>query len=131
MSEINDSVTANESEREVAEPNPNPKHKRESDSPISVAKKPKTDDDRDPEVGFGEFGPEEDKPVVREMGFEIEADAAEDKGSRHNMEDAWVVLLDAGLNFPGKLRFLIVGLKKKSVINYHFYVCSIIRHINI
>lgn len=35
----------------------------------------------------------------------IEADAAEDKGSRHTMEDAWVVLLDASLETPGKLRF--------------------------
>ncbi|XP_057952719.1 probable protein phosphatase 2C 8 isoform X4 [Malania oleifera] len=41
---------------------------------------------------------------VREMGFVIEADAAEDKGSRHTMEDAWVLLPDASLEFPGKLR---------------------------
>ncbi|XP_068641710.1 probable protein phosphatase 2C 8 [Aristolochia californica] len=34
----------------------------------------------------------------------IEADAAEDKGSRHSMEDAWVVLLDPSLEHPGKLR---------------------------
>uniref|UniRef100_A0A1D1YUF3 protein-serine/threonine phosphatase n=1 Tax=Anthurium amnicola TaxID=1678845 RepID=A0A1D1YUF3_9ARAE len=34
----------------------------------------------------------------------IEADAAEDKGSRHSMEDAWVVLLDASMEFPGTLR---------------------------
>ncbi|OVA14524.1 Protein phosphatase 2C (PP2C)-like domain [Macleaya cordata] len=33
----------------------------------------------------------------------IEADAAEDKGSRHTMEDACVVLPDASLQFPGKL----------------------------
>eukprot|EP01018_Ginkgo_biloba_P010923 Gb_30930 [translate_table: standard] len=33
----------------------------------------------------------------------VEADAAEDKGSRHTMEDAWVVLLDASLGTPGKL----------------------------
>ncbi|KAK9278263.1 hypothetical protein L1049_027828 [Liquidambar formosana] len=46
----------------------------------------------------------EDKQNVSEMGFVIEADAAEDKGSRHTMEDAWVVLLDAGLDFLGKLR---------------------------
>ncbi|KAJ6800779.1 uncharacterized protein M6B38_201950 [Iris pallida] len=36
--------------------------------------------------------------------FSIEADAAEDKGSRHTMEDAWVVLPDASLEYPGKLR---------------------------
>ncbi|KAL0462336.1 UNVERIFIED_CONTAM: putative protein phosphatase 2C 8 [Sesamum latifolium] len=34
----------------------------------------------------------------------IEADAAEDRGSRHTMEDAWVVLDDATLEFPGNLR---------------------------
>lgn len=34
----------------------------------------------------------------------IEADAAEDKGSRHTMEDAWVILPDASLGFTGKLR---------------------------
>ncbi|MCD7446678.1 hypothetical protein HAX54_014449 [Datura stramonium] len=39
-----------------------------------------------------------------ELYFEIEADAAEDKGSRHTMEDASVVLPDASLEFPGKLR---------------------------
>ncbi|CAK7349662.1 unnamed protein product [Dovyalis caffra] len=32
--------------------------------------------------------------------FKIEANAAEDKGSRHSMEDAWVVLLDASLDSP-------------------------------
>ncbi|KAK6127687.1 hypothetical protein DH2020_038561 [Rehmannia glutinosa] len=36
--------------------------------------------------------------------FALEADAAEDKGSRHTMEDAWVVLLDASLESPGNLR---------------------------
>ncbi|KAM1003147.1 hypothetical protein ACFX13_003543 [Malus domestica] len=40
-----------------------------------------------------------------EMGFEIEADAAEDKGLRHAMKEAWVVLLDAAIeDFPGNLR---------------------------
>lgn len=34
----------------------------------------------------------------------IEADAAEDKGCRHTMEDAWVVLPDAALETPGNLR---------------------------
>lgn len=41
---------------------------------------------------------------MRKEHFEIEADAAEDKGSRHTMEDAWVVLPDASFEFPGKLR---------------------------
>lgn len=37
----------------------------------------------------------------------VEADAAEDKGSRHSMEDAWVVLPDAWSDFPVKLRFFL------------------------
>ncbi|KAL9324452.1 hypothetical protein ACSQ67_009309 [Phaseolus vulgaris] len=41
---------------------------------------------------------------VKEPSFLVEADAAEDKGSRLTMEDAWVVLLDASLDYPGKLR---------------------------
>ncbi|TXG51403.1 hypothetical protein EZV62_023927 [Acer yangbiense] len=36
--------------------------------------------------------------------FEIEADAAEDKGSRHSMEDAWVVMVDARADSPPNLR---------------------------
>lgn len=43
------------------------------------------------------------KPQVGNLSS-IEADAAEDKGSRHAMEDAWVVLPDASLDFPGQLR---------------------------
>ncbi|XP_006660530.1 probable protein phosphatase 2C 67 [Oryza brachyantha] len=34
----------------------------------------------------------------------VEADAAEDKGCRHTMEDAWVLLPDASMESPGKLR---------------------------
>ncbi|MCO5552481.1 hypothetical protein L7F22_005993 [Adiantum nelumboides] len=34
----------------------------------------------------------------------IEADAAEDKGCRHTMEDAWVLLPDASSNDPVELR---------------------------
>ncbi|XP_045792680.1 probable protein phosphatase 2C 8 isoform X1 [Trifolium pratense] len=40
----------------------------------------------------------------KELSFLIEADAAEDKGLRHSMEDEWVVLLDAARDFPGNLR---------------------------
>ncbi|KAK4350069.1 hypothetical protein RND71_029382 [Anisodus tanguticus] len=39
-----------------------------------------------------------------ELYFEIEADAAEDKGSRRTMEDASVLLPHPSLDFPGKLR---------------------------
>ncbi|CAN6451822.1 unnamed protein product [Victoria cruziana] len=35
-----------------------------------------------------------------DAGIAIEADAAEDKGSRHTMEDAWVILLDNGESLP-------------------------------
>lgn len=34
----------------------------------------------------------------------VEADAAEDKGCRHTMEDAWVVLPNADAESPGSLR---------------------------
>ncbi|KAF8407767.1 hypothetical protein HHK36_006903 [Tetracentron sinense] len=47
-------------------------------------------------------GPKSLLPVV--SNCIIEADAAEDKGYRHTMEDAWVVLPDASLEFPGQLR---------------------------
>ncbi|KAM1238700.1 hypothetical protein ACFX2I_039377 [Malus domestica] len=90
-------VPTNESAREEAEAAAKQKNKRESDSSdaISAAKKSKTEEDQDPEVDMSKG----------EMGFEIEADAAEDKGLRHAMEDAWVVLLDAaGEDFPGNLR---------------------------
>ncbi|GMJ14910.1 hypothetical protein like AT1G18030 [Hibiscus trionum] len=40
----------------------------------------------------------------KEKLLEIEADVAEDKGTRHTMEDAWVIMLDAILDSPGKLR---------------------------
>lgn len=86
MSENTNSAT--ESESPKVEPNPNPNQKRGSDYEDQpdgiVVKKPKT-----------------------EAFFEIEADAAEDKGSRHTMEDAWVVLLDAAADSPGKLRSFI------------------------
>lgn len=47
-----------------------------------------------------------DHSISSEDRISIEADAAEDKGSRHTMEDAWVLLPDARLEFPGKLRCL-------------------------
>ncbi|KAM5570492.1 putative protein phosphatase 2C 8 [Rosa sericea] len=79
------------------------KPKRESDSgdSSSVAKKPKIDQSQIPEV---DSSGSEANSDAREMGFEIEAEAAEDKGLRHAMEDAWVLLLDASLGFQGNLR---------------------------
>jgi len=44
-------------------------------------------------------------PIQQEMILtSVEADAAEDKGCRHAMEDAWVVLPDASMESPGNLR---------------------------
>lgn len=86
MSETTNSAPVSESLN--PDPNPNPPNKRGSDSEDQAdgiaVKKPKA-----------------------EAFFEIEADAAEDKGSRHTMEDAWVVLLDAAADSPGKLRSFI------------------------
>ncbi|XP_049936547.1 probable protein phosphatase 2C 8 isoform X3 [Nymphaea colorata] len=51
-----------------------------------------------------------DEPVSDRLkdaypGIVIEADAAEDKGSRHTMEDAWVILLDEGeSSLPDQMR---------------------------
>ncbi|PQQ15560.1 putative protein phosphatase 2C 8 isoform X1 [Prunus yedoensis var. nudiflora] len=107
--ETSNSAPKNETPKEV-EPAPKQKQKRESNSEdsISAAKKSKTEQEQGPEVDLGEgnkdSGVNEPNSGGREMGFKIEADAAEDKGLRHAMEDAWVVLLDASLDFPGKLR---------------------------
>ncbi|PRQ15975.1 putative protein-serine/threonine phosphatase [Rosa chinensis] len=81
----------------------NSKPKRESDSgdSSSVAKKLKIDQSQNPEV---DSSGSEANSDAREMGFEIEAEVAEDKGLRHAMEDAWVLLLDASLGFQGNLR---------------------------
>ncbi|PQQ00332.1 putative protein phosphatase 2C 8 isoform X1 [Prunus yedoensis var. nudiflora] len=107
--EPSNSAPKNETPKEV-EPAPKQKQKRESNSEdsISAAKKSKTEQEQGLEVDLGEgnkdSGANEPNSGGREMGFKIEADAAEDKGLRHAMEDAWVVLLDASLDFPGKLR---------------------------
>ncbi|KAE9600243.1 hypothetical protein Lal_00046291 [Lupinus albus] len=77
-------------------------HKREADSEsedhLVNAKKSRTESSNsgNAEVGIVDG--------AKEVTFNIEADVAEDKGSRHTMEDAWVVLLDASLDYPGKLR---------------------------
>jgi hypothetical protein len=73
-------------------------HKREADSEnkeeISVSKKLRVESS--------------EENASKEVSFLIEADAAEDKGLRHSMEDEWVVLLDAARDYPGNLRFLII-----------------------
>ncbi|KAL6963075.1 protein-serine,threonine phosphatase [Sarracenia purpurea var. burkii] len=101
-----------------------PKDKRDGEfvDPGSVTKKPKTyafssQGESLPESSSerteknnqlsnlnGSSDRNEQNQTTGEGVFEIEADAGEDKGSRHTMEDAWVVLPDARLDFPGKLR---------------------------
>lgn len=64
----------------------------DDDSSDSAAKRPKAQT------------PVQEESEKEEKSLEIEADVAEDKGSRHTMEDAWVIMLDATLDSPGKLR---------------------------
>lgn len=70
-------------------------HKREADSEnkdgVSASKKSRVESS--------------ENNASKEVTFRIEADAAEDKGLRHTMEDEWVVLLDAARDYPGSLRF--------------------------
>ncbi|XP_021802768.1 probable protein phosphatase 2C 8 isoform X1 [Prunus avium] len=107
--ETSNSAPKNETPKEVElAPKQKQKRERNSEDSISAAKKSKTEQEQDPDVDLGEgnkdSGVNEPNSGGREMGFKIEADAAEDKGLRHAMEDAWAVLLDASLDFPGKLR---------------------------
>ncbi|XP_016439549.1 WAT1-related protein At3g18200 isoform X2 [Nicotiana tabacum] len=78
-------------------------NKREGhfDNSDSVTKKLRNDTLEEPKA---EISVQNDSKNGSELYFEIEADVAEDKGSRHTMEDASVVLPDASLEFPGKLR---------------------------
>ncbi|XP_059303433.1 probable protein phosphatase 2C 8 isoform X2 [Lycium ferocissimum] len=71
----------------------NNKREGHSDNSDSVTKKLRSSDTKEAEITVPKNG--------SELYFEIDADAAEDKGSRHTMEDATVVLPHAT---PGKLR---------------------------
>lgn len=89
------------------------KQKREGDSDDSnlIAKKSKiekvNEDEEEKEAARAQI-------MHKQIDFvEIEADAAEDKGSRHTMEDASVVLLDAFPGSPPNLRLTFLELKKK------------------
>ncbi|XP_054793891.1 probable protein phosphatase 2C 8 [Prosopis cineraria] len=88
---------------EPQDPKSNPNHKREaySETHDPTAKKSRTEAAGSEEGNSGAVSGQQN---AKELTFEIEADAAEDKGSRHTMEDAWVVILDASLDHPGKLR---------------------------
>lgn len=70
---------------------------KEGKSEISVKANGRNGDDAGRKVVTGSSGNEG-------KGLVIEADAAEDKGSRHTMEDAWVLLQDGDMDCPGKLR---------------------------
>ncbi|KAK4735868.1 hypothetical protein R3W88_010129 [Solanum pinnatisectum] len=96
MAESSDSILL---DKESVSTTANNKREAHSDSSDSVTKKLRnsvTHEEPKAEITVPKNG--------SELYFEIEADAAEDKGSRHTMEDASVVLPDAGLEFPGKLR---------------------------
>lgn len=96
MAESSDSTLL---DKESVSTTANNKREAHSDSSDSVTKKLRSSDPHEE--------PKAEITVPKngsELYFEIEADAAEDKGSRHTMEDASVVLPDAGLEFPGKLR---------------------------
>ncbi|XP_022135175.1 probable protein phosphatase 2C 8 [Momordica charantia] len=102
-------IAKSTSKEEIEKLETKPKREADVEDPDVTTKKFKTEAAADSgdctgrklEAGNGD---EEDKIVKREVELEIEADAAEDKGSRHTMEDAWVLLLDASLDSPGKLR---------------------------
>lgn len=74
------------------------KREAHSDETDQATKKPRTES----VVSSEKSAEEKEKKTIE---FNIEADVAEDKGSRHTMEDAWVVLLDASSDSPGNLRF--------------------------
>ncbi|CAN8292723.1 unnamed protein product [Cochlearia groenlandica] len=108
--------------------NPNHKHASETFTDkdlVSPVKKAKLSEDtsegetQDPTIDGGEgdekheiSGGEESIATItnraaeseEKKGFVVEADVAEDRGCRHTMEDVWVVLPEASLDFPGKLR---------------------------
>lgn len=68
---------------------------------------------RDAESNAADSSPKKLKQIPNEKGFAvIEGDAAEDKGSRHFMEDKWVVLNDADspevLRLPFPLIYLFI-----------------------
>ncbi|XP_025013325.1 probable protein phosphatase 2C 8 isoform X4 [Ricinus communis] len=92
---------AAQSSNQVAESeSSNDNKKREGDlekSNLGIAKKQRTETTSTVENKVIE----EEK---QKKTSEIEADGAEDKGSRHTMEDAWIVLSDASLESPGTLR---------------------------
>ncbi|KAL9443936.1 hypothetical protein AB3S75_017168 [Citrus x aurantiifolia] len=88
------------SESETQEQQQKPKREGDFDDFNLIAKKSKieTVNENEEEAARAQI-------MHKQIDFvEIEADAAEDKGSRHTMEDASVVLLDASSDSPPNLR---------------------------
>lgn len=123
-------IAKSTSKEEIEKLETKPKREADVEDPDVTTKKFKTEAAADSgdctgrklEAGNGD---EEDKIVKREVELEIEADAAEDKGSRHTMEDAWVLLLDASLDSPGKLRFIVV----LSSLSRLYFTCALVEFI--
>lgn len=88
------------SESETQEQQQKPKREGDFDDFNLIAKKSKIE-----KVNENEEEAARAQIMHKQIDFvEIEADAAEDKGSRHTMEDASVVLLDASSDSPPNLR---------------------------
>ncbi|KAK9209057.1 hypothetical protein WN944_001420 [Citrus x changshan-huyou] len=88
------------SESETHEQQQKPKREGDFDDFNLIAKKSKIE-----KVNENEEEAARAQIMHKQIDFvEIEADAAEDKGSRHTMEDASVVLLDASSDSPPNLR---------------------------
>ena len=80
-----------------------------SNSKPNLKRQPEVDDERSDSAAKKPKTPTPvEEEAEKEKSLEIEADVAEDKGSRHSMEDAWVIMLDATLSSPGKLRFYFI-----------------------
>lgn len=91
---------------------------KEGKSEISVKANGRNGDDAGRKVVTGSSGNEG-------KGLVIEADAAEDKGSRHTMEDAWVLLQDGDMDCPGKLR-CVSSLCSYLHIQIHVYAFVVV-----
>ncbi|KAH9802167.1 putative protein phosphatase 2C 8 [Citrus sinensis] len=88
------------SESETQEQQQKPKREGDFDDFNLIAKKSKIE-----KVNENEEEAARAQIMHKQIDFvEIEADAAEDKGSRHTMEDASVVLVDASSDSPPNLR---------------------------
>lgn len=101
------------SESETHEQQQKPKREGDFDDFNLIAKKSKIE-----KVNENEEEAARAQIMHKQIDFvEIEADAAEDKGSRHTMEDASVVLVDASSDSPPNLRLSFFFRIKKIELN--------------